>query len=56
MPESPNNSLRQDPEPLPEVIAHYRILQRLGKGGMDEVFLAEDERFKQLVKRFDPIP
>ena len=28
----------------PEVIAHYRILRRLGKGGMGEVFLGEDTR------------
>jgi serine/threonine protein kinase/Tfp pilus assembly protein PilF len=28
----------------PEVIAHYRILKRLGKGGMGEVFLGEDTR------------
>jgi eukaryotic-like serine/threonine-protein kinase len=27
---------------LPEAIAHYRILKRLGKGGMGEVFLGED--------------
>jgi serine/threonine-protein kinase len=29
---------------LPEYIAHYRILRRLGKGGMGEVFLGEDTK------------
>ncbi|HEX4899188.1 MAG TPA: protein kinase [Pyrinomonadaceae bacterium] len=30
--------------PSPEFVAHYRIIKRLGKGGMGEVFLAEDTR------------
>jgi eukaryotic-like serine/threonine-protein kinase len=29
---------------LPKAIAHYRIIKRLGKGGMGEVFLGEDTK------------
>jgi serine/threonine protein kinase len=36
-PDSPTNA-------PPEYIAHYRILRRLGKGGMGEVLLGEDTR------------
>jgi eukaryotic-like serine/threonine-protein kinase len=33
-----------DTSSLPEFIAHYRILRRLGKGGMGEVLLGEDTK------------
>ena len=32
-----------------ETLAHYRILSLLGKGGMGEVFLAEDTRLHRKV-------
>jgi serine/threonine protein kinase/tetratricopeptide (TPR) repeat protein len=38
MPGRDNN----DTSDIPQTIAHYRILKRLGKGGMGEVFLGED--------------
>src|ERR1051325_4544064 len=44
MPDSPNNSASVDTNPAPEYIAHYRILRRLGKGGMGEVLLGEDTK------------
>ena len=33
-----------DTSSLPEYVAHYRILRRLGKGGMGEVLLGEDTK------------
>ena len=44
MPDSPNNTNPADTNSLPEYIAHYRILRRLGKGGMGEVLLGEDTK------------
>ena len=44
MPDSPNKSNSVDTNSLPEYIAHYRILRRLGKGGMGEVLLGEDTK------------
>ena len=44
MPDKPVKPNSGNSPAIPENIAHYRILQRLGKGGMGEVFLGEDTR------------
>ncbi len=44
MSETANSPPEQNTGQLPEQVAHYRILKKLGKGGMGEVFLAEDTK------------
>ncbi|MEP6911296.1 MAG: protein kinase [bacterium] len=40
----PDNNDASESGDIPSAIAHYRILKRLGKGGMGEVFLGEDTK------------
>src|SRR5436190_20037436 len=44
MPGRDNNDTSKSYGDIPNAIAHYRILKRLGKGGMGEVFLGEDTK------------
>ena len=44
MPGRDNNDTSEHRSEIPQAIAHYRILKRLGKGGMGEVFLGEDTK------------
>ena len=40
---------QQPRQPLSQVLGHFRILSQLGKGGMGEVWLAEDLRLRRKV-------
>src|SRR5215510_7124305 len=44
MPDNSNSSNSVSDDSPPEYIAHYRILRRLGKGGMGDVLLGEDTK------------
>jgi eukaryotic-like serine/threonine-protein kinase len=44
MPDNSHSSKATSDDSPPEYIAHYRILRRLGKGGMGEVLLGEDTK------------
>src|SRR5690349_4143816 len=44
MPDNSHSSNSVSDDTPPEYIAHYRILRRLGKGGMGEVLLGEDTK------------
>jgi hypothetical protein len=37
------------PEEIPERLGHYRLMERLGAGGMGEVFVAEDTKLERRV-------
>lgn len=44
MPDPIDSSLTESGSEIPEYVAHFRVIRRLGKGGMGDVLLAEDTK------------
>ncbi len=43
------SALREGDFGLGETISHYKVLEKIGEGGMSEVYLAEDSRLDRVL-------